>query len=271
MAFKMAPKSPAKQTGAGGWSNPTSDPIVLANRKAADAKLKANQDRNAKAKSVQVRSIQVKSNNENDSKYKRAKAISISKDKSNDIMYGSWTNRQKADKTLKELSDSGYKPAAKPAAKPATKPVAKKPEVKKTESKPAAATTSKPAASNNYEKANKGGALDKLVAARNSAKKGSAEYAAAQNSINESLGSKVRHKVKEALPEIKAASVTKTAAPEIKAEVKIESPAKKKVVEKKTGEKYASKAAMMKHEKSESKAEMKKEYGKKSPAKMKKC
>lgn len=36
----------------------------------------------------------------------------------------------------------------------------------------------------------------------------------------------------------------------------------KKIVEKKTKEKYASKAAMMKHEKSESKAEMKKEYGK---------
>lgn len=44
--------------------------------------------------------------------------------------------------------------------------------------------------------------------------------------------------------------------------------ATKKIVEKKTGEKYASKAAMMKHEKSESKAEMKKEYGKvKSPMK----
>lgn len=54
---------------------------------------------------------------------------------------------------------------------------------------------------------------------------------------------------------------------------------KKKVVEKATGEKYASKKTMMKHEKGESKAEMKKEYGKpktaakqmKSPAKMKKC
>ena len=39
----------------------------------------------------------------------------------------------------------------------------------------------------------------------------------------------------------------------------------KKIVEKKTKEKYASKAAMMKHEKSESKAEMKKEYGKPKP------
>jgi hypothetical protein len=36
----------------------------------------------------------------------------------------------------------------------------------------------------------------------------------------------------------------------------------KKVIEKKTGEKYVSKAAMKKHEKTESKAEQKKEYGK---------
>ena len=41
--------------------------------------------------------------------------------------------------------------------------------------------------------------------------------------------------------------------------------ATKKIVEKKTGEKYASKKAMMKHEKGESKAEMKKEYGKPKP------
>ena len=56
--------------------------------------------------------------------------------------------------------------------------------------------------------------------------------------------------------------------------------ATKKIIEKKTGEKYASKAAMAKHEKGESKAEMKKEYGKPKPApkqmkssaaKMKKC
>ena len=62
--------------------------------------------------------------------------------------------------------------------------------------------------------------------------------------------------------------------------------ATKKVTEKKTGEKYASKAAMMKHEKKESKAEQMKEYGKvkrtpapkqmkptakSAPAKMKKC
>jgi hypothetical protein len=56
------------------------------------------------------------------------------------------------------------------------------------------------------------------------------------------------------------------------------------IKEKKTGEKYPSKAAKAKHEKTESKAEMKKEYGKvkspakqmkamdkKTPAKMKKC
>jgi hypothetical protein len=48
---------------------------------------------------------------------------------------------------------------------------------------------------------------------------------------------------------------------------------KKKIVEKATGEKYASKSAMMKHEKSESKTEQKKEYGrvKRSPVKMKNC
>ena len=46
----------------------------------------------------------------------------------------------------------------------------------------------------------------------------------------------------------------------------------KKVIEKKTGEKYASKTAMMKHEKKEGKAEQMKEYGKvkRTPAKTKK-
>lgn len=38
--------------------------------------------------------------------------------------------------------------------------------------------------------------------------------------------------------------------------------AKKMIIEKKTGEKYASKTAMKKHEKTESKAERIKEYGK---------
>lgn len=39
----------------------------------------------------------------------------------------------------------------------------------------------------------------------------------------------------------------------------------KKVIEKKTGEKYTSKGAKAKHERTESKAEMKKEYGKPKP------
>ena len=42
---------------------------------------------------------------------------------------------------------------------------------------------------------------------------------------------------------------------------------KKMVSEKKTGEKYASKSAKMKHEKSESKKEMIKEYGMKAAMK----
>jgi hypothetical protein len=46
----------------------------------------------------------------------------------------------------------------------------------------------------------------------------------------------------------------------------------KKVIEKATGEKYASKAAMAKHEKKESKSMQKKEAKKgKSAIKMKKC
>lgn len=39
-------------------------------------------------------------------------------------------------------------------------------------------------------------------------------------------------------------------------------PAKKAVAEKKTGERYKSKAAMARHERSESKSEQKREYGK---------
>ena len=44
-------------------------------------------------------------------------------------------------------------------------------------------------------------------------------------------------------------------------------PKNKIVAEKKTGEKYASKAARARHERKESKAEMVKEYGKKTAAK----
>ena len=41
----------------------------------------------------------------------------------------------------------------------------------------------------------------------------------------------------------------------------VRKPAKKMMVEKKTGEKYASKAAMARHEKSEPKSQRMKEYG----------
>lgn len=153
--------------------------FIIANRKAADAKLKNNLDRISKEKTAKDKVSKEKSAKENTDKYNKAKAVSTSKDKSNDKMYGSWTNREKANKTLKELASGGYKaPVAKPTAKPAAKPVAK----------PAA----KPA-NDGYAKANKGGAMDKLVKARNSATKGSREYATAQNQINAALGSKVKY------------------------------------------------------------------------------
>lgn len=202
-------KSPAKQTTdpTGGWKNKTTDPKVLANRKAADAKLKGNVERTAKEKGAQVKMAQTKAANENTAKYNAAKAISTSKDKANDKMYGSWTNRQKADRTLKELSDSGYKPTTKATAKPTAKPIAK----------PAAKA-------NAYEAANKGGAMDKLVKARNSAVKGSREYAAAQNQINAALGSKVRHTAKKvvAVSTLKPADVKK-------ATITVDTPAKMKM------------------------------------------
>jgi hypothetical protein len=68
----------------------------------------------------------------------------------------------------------------------------------KTSAKPAAKPVAKPAtpAGNGYAKANKGGEMDKLVKLRNSASKGSREYADAQNKINAALGSKVRHTAK---------------------------------------------------------------------------
>jgi hypothetical protein len=196
--MKAKLKSPAKQTTTGDWKNKTTDPTVLANRKAADAKLKANQANAAKAK----KGVQVKSSDENTAKYNQAKAISTSKDKANDKMIGSWTNRQKADKTLKDLSDSGYKPATKAVTKPATKAV----------TKPTPKATAQPAAkANSYEAANKGGAMDKLVKARNSAAKGSREYAAAQNQINAAMGSKVKHAAKkiESVSTLKPAGVKK--------------------------------------------------------------
>lgn len=47
----------------------------------------------------------------------------------------------------------------------------------------------------------------------------------------------------------------------VKKAAKKAAPAKRAVMEKKTGERYASKAAMRKHEKSEGAAERKREYG----------
>lgn len=252
MAFKMAPKSPAKM---GKYVSPTD-------------MVKADKTRRAGIATKEVaakKAIQLKERNSKVTAYNSAKQTLRSKDSG--VGYQSPFGNPKDN--ARALISKFEKEDPKTFKSVSAKPAAKKPEVKKTESKPT--TVAAKPASGNYEKANKGGALDKLVATRNAAKKGSAEYAAAQNSINEALGSKVRHKVKEAVSNLKAAGVVKSDAPEIKADIKIETPAKKKYVEKKTGEKYASKAAMMKHEKSESKAEMKKEYGKKTPAKMKKC
>ena len=249
MAFKMAPKSPAKMG------------QVAATIKAKAATFVADKLKDVVAK----KATQLKERNAKVTAYNSAKQTLRSKDSG--IGYQSPFGNAKDN--AKALVSKFEKEDPKTFKSVSAKPAAKKPEAKKTESKPA--TVAAKPASGNYEKANKGGALDKLVAARNSAKKGSAEYATAQNSINEALGSKVKHRVKEVVSDLKAAGVVKSEGPEIKADIKIESPAKKKYVEKKTGEKYASKASMMKHEKKESKAEMKKEYGKKTPAKMKKC
>ena len=63
-----------------------------------------------------------------------------------------------------------------------------------------------------YDTANKNGAMDKLVATRNSSSKGSREYTNAQNSINQAMGSKVRHKAKniEPVSTIKSSGVVAT-------------------------------------------------------------
>ena len=243
MAFKMAPKSPAKM-----------------------GQIEAT----VKAKAATFAADKLKATNAVTSKYNEAKQLLRNKVSETKNAYVAGRQNMMRAKAASIIADAEKSNPSKYKSVSA-KPVAKKPEAKKTESKPIEKTTPSKPASNNYEKANKGGALDKLVAIRNSAKKGSAEYNNAQNSINKAMGSKVVHKSREIAEAVKAPTMVEATKPEIKADIKIESPAKKKYVEKKTGEKYASKAAMMKHEKSESKAEMKKEYGKKTPAKMKKC
>lgn len=208
---KQANAAKPTQTKNRGGYYETKDPQILANRKASDDKMKANKDRIAKETSAKTKASQAKDYAENTAKYNKAKAISTSKDKAVDkVTRGSHTDRDFANTELKKLTDSGYKPATKPAtkpvAKPATKPVAK----------PAAKT-------NSYDAANKGGAMDKLVKARNSAAKGSREYAAAQNQINSAMGSKVRHAAKK----IKSVSTLKPAEGK-KAEITVSTPAKMK-------------------------------------------
>ena len=73
-------------------------------------------------------------------------------------------------------------------------------------------TAKTPQKASSYATANKSGAMDKLVATRNSSSKGSREYTNAQNSINQAMGSKVRHKAKniEPVSTIKSSGVVAT-------------------------------------------------------------
>ena len=146
----------------------------------------------SKARSAQVNADKKRKTNEATKSYNDAKATLRSTDKKLDQPGGRYgTARQaaarrvssmeasdpKTYKSIKGLPAPGAKATTKPVTKPATKP-AEKPKA------------------NSYETANKGGAMDKLVKARNSAAKGSREYAAAQNQINAAMGSKVRHAAK---------------------------------------------------------------------------
>jgi hypothetical protein len=74
-----------------------------------------------------------------------------------------------------------------------SKPTNSKKEVTNSSTKTSAKSES--SASSNWKKASKatGGNLSSLVKTRNSAKKGSPEYAKAQNAINKAYGSKKRH------------------------------------------------------------------------------
>ena len=161
----------------------TANPKMLANRKEIDLKLKRLKKED-----------QLRKSNEATKRYNDAKATLRSTDKRFDQGGMRGTARQWAAKTvssmeaadpkkyksIKGLPAPGAKATTKPATKPATKPVTK--------------AVAKPAAkANSYDAANKGGAMDKLVKARNSAAKGSHEYAAAQNKINSAMGSKVKH------------------------------------------------------------------------------
>jgi hypothetical protein len=169
----------------------------------------------SKARSTQVNADKKRKTNEATKSYNDAKATLRSTDKKLDQPGGRYgTARQAAARRVSSMEASDPKtyksikglpaPGAKATTKPATKP-AEKPKA------------------NSYETANKGGAMDKLVKARNSAAKGSREYAAAQNQINAAMGSKVRHAAKK----IESVSVLKPVEVK-KAEITVSTPAKMK-------------------------------------------
>jgi hypothetical protein len=147
--------------------------------------------------------------------YNDAKAMLRSTDKKFDISGGRiGTARQRAARVVASMEASdpktykSIKGLPAPGAKATTKSV-----TRNSATKPAPKVEEKPAVkANSYEAANKGGTMDKLVKARNSAAKGSREYAAAQNQINAAMGSKVRHKAKDIEPvsTIKSSGVVAT-------------------------------------------------------------
>ena len=146
----------------------------------------------SKARSTQVNADKKRKTNEATKRYNDAKATLRSTDKKFDQSGGiRGTARQAAARTVSSMEASdpktykSIKGLPAPGAKATTKPV----------TNPATKPAEKPKA-NSYDTANKGGAMDKLVKARNSAAKGSREYAAAQNQINAAMGSKVRHAAK---------------------------------------------------------------------------
>ena len=124
-------------------------------------------------------------------------------------------------KKAEEKDPSKYK-SVKGGTPPASKQTPQKGKVVEAKTNPtkalpqkgndATSKTKTPPKASSYATANKSGAMDKLVATRNSSSKGSREYAAAQNQINAAMGSKVRHKAKDIEPvsTIKSSGVVAT-------------------------------------------------------------
>lgn len=177
------------------------------------AKMGGSSEAVSKVRSAQVNADKKRKTNEATKRYNNAKATLRSTDKKLDQPSGRYgTARQAAARLVSSMEASDPKtyksikglpaPDTKSVTKPAIKPTTK------TAEKPTTKTAEKPKA-NSYEAANKGGAMDKLVKARNSAAKGSREYAAAQNQINAAMGSKVRHTAKkiEKIPSLKPIGV----------------------------------------------------------------